>query len=244
MTVLSLRILVPLTALLLAGCGAKTDDDAQLNALDNELAAMNEARPAQDPQLAEALAGQIMVDPGLTQTSNANAVRPPNRPDSDQVPVLPPPGDPVDPRTLKSAPKAVEDCPECRASGKALTLAALAGQQAGNGPCLAGLRYSAGWAARLPASFAIYPGGRVSEAAGNDANGCGLRIVSFRAGGGVDKVVDYYFTRATAAGYDAEHKRDGALHVLGGTRGAAAYIVYATARTDGGTVVDLIVKGG
>lgn len=238
------RILIPLTALLMAGCGAKTDDDAQLNALDNELAAMNEARPAQDPQLAEALAGQIMVDPGLTQSSNANAVRPPNRPASDQVPVLPPPGDPVDPRTLTSAPKASTDCPECRASGKALTLAALAGQQAGNGPCLAGLRYSADWTARLPAGFAIYPGGRVSEAAGNGANGCGLRIVSFRAGGAVDKVVDYYFTRATANGYDAEHKRDGTQHVLGGTRGASAYIVYATARADGGTDVDLIVKGG
>lgn len=80
-----LRILIPLTCLLLAGCGGQSDDDAQLNALDNELAAMNDGQPAQDPQLAEALAGQIMVDPGLTQTSNANAVRPPNRPDSDRA---------------------------------------------------------------------------------------------------------------------------------------------------------------
>lgn len=46
-----------------------------------------------------------------------------------------------------------------------------------------------------------------------------MRIVSFRAGGPVDKVIDYYFTRATAAGYDADHKRDGAQHVLGGTQG-------------------------
>ena len=239
-----LRILIPLTCLLLAGCGGQSDDDAQLNALDNELAAMNDGQPAQDPQLAEALAGQIMVDPGLTQTSNANAVRPPNRPDSDQVPVLSPPGDPVDPRTLKSAPKASSDCPECRASAKALTLGALAGQQAANARCLAGLRYSAGWAGHLPAAFAVYPGSRLNEAAGNDAGGCHVRIVSFRAGGPVDKVIDYYFTRATAAGYDADHKRDGAQHVLGGTQGAAAYIVYATARRDGGTDVDLIVKGG
>lgn len=52
-----LRILIPLTCLLLAGCGGQSDDDAQLNALDNELAAMNDGQPAQDPQLAEALAG-------------------------------------------------------------------------------------------------------------------------------------------------------------------------------------------
>ena len=90
----------------------------------------------------------------------------------------------------------------------------------------------------------VYPGSRLNEAAGNDAGGCHVRIVSFRAGGPVDKVIDYYFTRATAAGYDADHKRDGAQHVLGGTQGAAAYIVYATARRDGGTDVDLIVKGG
>ncbi|MGE7205173.1 hypothetical protein ACQKJZ_05785 [Sphingomonas sp. NPDC019816] len=240
-----LRLLIPLTCLWLAGCDARSDDDAQLNALDNELTAMTDGgRPAQDPQLAEALAAQIMVDPGLTQSSNANAVRPPNRPDSDQVPVLPPPGDPVDARTLTAAPPAARDCPECRAATKAFTLAALAGQQAGNARCLASLRYSAAWANRLPDAFAVYPGGRVNEAAGNDADGCALRIVSFQAGGPVTKVVDYYHSRAKAAGYDAEHKRDGAQHVLGGTRGAAAYLLYAKARGGGGTDVDLIVKGG
>lgn len=240
----SLRALVSLACLSLVACGGPSDDDAQLNALDNELSALHDGQPARDPQLAEALAGQILVDPGLTQTSNANAVRPPDRPVTDQVPTLPPPADPVDARTLKSAPAAATDCPECRAAKSALTLGALAGQQARNARCLEGLRYSAGWATRLPQAFAVYPGSQLAEAAGNDAGGCALRIVSFRAGAPAAKLVDYYYTRATAAGFDAEHKRDGTQHVLGGTRGAAAYMLYATTRPDGGSDVDLIVRGG
>ena len=244
MMAMSRRILVPLGCLLLAGCGSGQDDDAQLNALDKELAAMNEGSPTRDPQLREALAGQIMVDPGLTQSANANAVRPPNQPVSDMLPSLPLPADPVDAKTLKSAPLAARDCPECRASAGAFTLAAKAGQQAGNTACVGGLRYSAGWAGRLPAALAVYPGGQVAEAAGNDAQGCALRIVSIRTSAPAAKVVDYYYTRASGAGYSAEHKMDGAQHVLGGTRGDAAYMIYATARAGGGTDVDLVVKGG
>ncbi|MET4896290.1 hypothetical protein RN629_03835 [Sphingomonadaceae bacterium jetA1] len=231
-------------ALMLAACGRAPDDDAQLNALDNELSAVHDGQPARDPKLAEALAGQILVDPGLTQTSNANAVRPPDRPVTDQVPTLPPPADPVDGRTLKTAPAATHDCSECRASKNALTLAALAGQQARNAQCLSGLRYSAGWANRMPPVFPVYPGSQLSEAAGNDAGGCAFRIVSFRAGGAADKVVNFYYSRAVAAGFDADHKRDGAQHVLGGSRQAAAYMIYATDRPDGGSDVDLIVRGG
>lgn len=236
-------LLIPLGCLLLAACGGKSDDDGQLNALDKELAAMNDGSPARDPQLREALAGQIMVDPGLTQTSNANAVRPPNRPASDMVPSMPLPIDPVDARTLKAAPAASRDCPECRASAGAFTLAAKAGQQAANAACLSGLRYSAGWAQRLPGAFAPYPGAQVAEAAGNDANACAFRIVSLRTAAPPAKVIDYYYTRASGAGYTAEHKMDGGQHVLGGTRGGAAYMVYATPR-DGGTDIDLVVKGG
>ena len=244
MMAMSRRILVPLGCLLLAGCGSGQDDDAQLNALDKELAAMNEGSPTRDPQLREALAGQIMVDPGLTQSANANAVRPPNQPVSDMLPSLPLPADPVDAKTLKSAPLAARDCPECRAAAAAFTLAAKAGQQSANAACVGGLRYSAGWAGRLPAALAVYPGGQVAEAAGNDAQGCALRIVSIRTSAPAAKVVDYYYTRASGAGYSAEHKMDGAQHVLGGTRGDAAYMIYATARAGGGTDVDLVVKGG
>lgn len=236
-------ILIPLGYLLLTACGGQSDDDAQLHALDNELAAMNDGSPARDPQLREALAGQIMVDPGLTQTANANAVRPPNRPASDKVPSMPLPADPVDPRTLKAAPAAARDCPECRASAGAFTLAAKAGQQVANAACLSGLRYSAGWAQRLPGAFAPYPGAEVAEAAGNDSHACAFRIVSLRTAASPAKVIDYYYTRASGAGYTAEHKTDGGQHVLGGTRGEAAYMVYATPR-DGGTDIDLVVKGG
>jgi hypothetical protein len=244
MMFMSRRNLLPLACLMLAACGGGQDDDAQLNALDKELTAMNDGSPTRDPQLREALAGQIMVDPGLTQSSNANAVRPPNQPASDMVPSLPLAADPVDPKTLKSAPLAARDCPECRASAGAFTLAAKAGQQPGNAACLSGLRYSAAWAGRLPAALAVYPASQVAEAAGNDAGGCALRIVSMRTSAPAAKVIDYYYTRAAAAGYSAEHKMDGAQHVLGGTRGAAAYMIYATARAGGGSDIDLVVKAG
>lgn len=94
------------------------------------------------------------------------------------------------------------------------------------------------------AGLCPYPGSRVAEAAGNDANGCGFRIVSLRTAAPAAKVIDYYYTRASGAGYSAEHKLDGAQHVLGGTRGQAAYMVYATAGPGGGTDIDLVVKGG
>ncbi len=113
--------------------------------------------------------------------------------------------------------------------GRGLHAGCQGGQQPGNAACLSGLRYSATWANRMPQAFAPYPGSRVAEAAGNDANGCGFRIVSLRTAAPAAKVIDYYYTRASGAGYSAEHKLDGAQRVLGGTRGQAAYMVYATA---------------
>ncbi|MEJ8628907.1 hypothetical protein P0F65_01320 [Sphingomonas sp. I4] len=234
--------LILLACLVLGGCGGRPDDDTQLNALDNELASMNDGNPARDPQLREALAGQIMVDPGLTQTSNANALRPPNRPPSDQLPSTPPPADPVDARTLKSAPQRLATARNAaprpvpirwrprRGSRPPMPRACRACATPPDGP------------SACP-SPCPYPGAQVAEAAGNDANGCALRIVSLRTAASPAKVIDYYYTKASGAGLSAEHKMDGTQHVLGGTGGNGAYIVYATPR-DGGTDIDLVVRGG
>ena len=63
-------------------------EEAELAKIDNQIAG-NEA----DPALSSALEDQIMVDPTLTQQSNRNAVRPPERPAQAQYPAGQPKGD-------------------------------------------------------------------------------------------------------------------------------------------------------
>lgn len=231
------RLLAPALLLLVAACARAPDRQEELNQLDRELTATNGA----DPAIAQALHDQIMVDPGLQQSSNANAVRPPSRPDSGATPPDLARPDPVDPATLRHAPAARTDCPQCRAHRQAFTLGALAAQ--GGGACPQ-LGYSAAWANRLPADLPLYPDARVTEAAGAAAGPCRLRAVSFRSSAAAAKLVDWYYTHATAGRYSAEHRTDGAMQVLGGTRGPDAYVVYVTPRAGGGADVDLVTNAG
>ena len=108
------------------------------------------------------------------------------------------------------------------------------------------MRYSARWAERLPADLPLYPDARVSEAAGSQGGNCAMRAVSFASSAPLQKVLDWYYTRATNAGYSAEHQADGNEHVLGGTRGRddGAFALFLTSRADGGTDVDLVANNG
>ncbi|WP_375402683.1 hypothetical protein [uncultured Sphingomonas sp.] len=235
-----------LLSVALLGCDRAAREPDELARLDRELAEAGDL--ARDPVAAAALGDQIMVDPQLTQQSNADAIRPPNRPDGGAVaPVdiaarpesAPPPG-------LTPAPATKADCPECRARDGALTLGALAERQrdARTRNCAPRIAYSAAWANRLPAAAALYPDARVIEAAGVDEPGCRLRVVTFRSSAPLQRVADWYGTTGRRAGYAAEHRVDGAVHVVGGTRGDAAYLAYLRARSDGGTDVDVIAGGG
>ena len=243
----ALRISLLALPLALMACDKTPAGQQDLNSLDAELTATGTGN-VRDPALTAALADQIMVDPTLAQSSNGNAVRPPPRPDSGAVP---PDGvaarlDQTDPASLKHAPEANADCPECKAAKGALTLGALAERQANarTAACAATLGYGAGWANRLPADLPLYPDARLSEAAGADSNGCRLRVVSFASNAAVGRLIDYYYTKATGAGYSAGHRTDGAQHVLGGTRGEEAYVVYVSARPGGGSDVDLVSNAG
>lgn len=232
----------PALLLLLAACGSAPEAQQQdLDALDRELADANSAGNARDPAIADAIGGQIMVDPTLAQSSNANAVRPAVRPDSGAVPLDVARPDPVDPATLRRAPAAKPDCPHCKAKAQAFTLGALAAQR--HADCAA-VSYSANWANRLPADLPLYPDARVIEAAGNAQGACRLRAVTFATSAAPTKVVDWYHTRATAARYSAEHRGDDAMRVLGGTRGGEAFIVYVSPRAGGGSDVDLVSNAG
>ena len=230
-----------LLTLALAACSKPPASQQDLDSLDRELTAGSGNQA--DPTLTAALRDQIMVDPALTQSANTNVVRPPSRPDPLSAPPAPvvPISDHVAAADLKPTPTAGRDCPRCRAADGALTLGELAKRQsAGQAACAQRVTYSAGWANRLPAAVPLYPDARVREAAGNDA--CGLRVVSFTSSAPVGRILDWYNARVSRAGYSVDHQASGAQHVLGGTRGDSAYVVYASAAPGGGSEIDLIVR--
>lgn len=241
----------------LAACGSRSDGERNLDSLDNELVDSGSGNATRDPALMSALQDQIMVDPTLAQQANNDAVRPPAQPYSGAVP---PDGmaattagaaattGAATSRTLKKTPAPAADCPQCEAARESLTLGALAARQKDKrtSNCAGTMRYSARWAQRLPADLPLYPDARVSEAAGSEQGSCALRAVSFATTASLQTVLDWYYTRATDAGYSAEHQADGSEHVLGGTRDrdGGAFALFLTGRSDGGTDVDLVANNG
>lgn len=230
----------------LAACGSQDEPANRIDRLDAELTQTNGASTAGDPALRAALQDQIMVDPALTQSANADAIRPPMQPVSGAVPPdlpLPPDGNTG---RLRTAPAASADCPLCAAARQSLTLGALAQRQGKrSADCAGNVTYSADWANRLPKAVPLYPGARVSEAAGADRPGCALRVVSFASAAPPQRLLDWYFTRTTEAGYTAQHQAEGTQHVLAGKHpSGGAFFATMTPRKGGGTDVDLMADGG
>lgn len=220
--------------LLLAGCGgASAADD----------------RPPSDPALGEALAGQLMVDPALASQNQAlagmsgggaaSAGIPPEQTGPEAVAGAMAEATQLAGGTLRAAPPPLSG-PERK---QGVTAGQLAASLPGGRPCANALAYSAVWAARLPEALAIYPRGHVQEAAGVDREGCALRAVAFVTPVAVADVIDFYYTRATAAGYTAEHRSEGPDDVLAGARASASYELRIRKRDDGLTAVDLVTAG-
>ncbi len=201
--------------LALAGCGnAPPPDD--LAAIDNELIAN-----AVDPALTSALQDQLSVDPTLAQQANPNSARPPEAPVQAQYPADLNPG---------------QDGAQTRTAGGTAPPPSAAA-------CGRGFDHGNEWANRMPAEFPAYPGGRLTEAAGNEHGGCHMRVVSFTTGDPPQRVIDRYRGLATGAGYSAEQQQRGDDLVLGGTRGESAYYLIATPQGNGADV-SLIVNNG
>lgn len=231
---------LPIIALvLLAACNRQPAARQDLDDLDRALAGNRD-----DPAVRAALNAQIAADPGLTQMANANALRPAAQPRSGALPATDIAARAVSAKIgpLAHAPAASGGCAACAAAKGALTLGELATRQHGRG-CATRLRYSAVWSTRLPADLPLYPDARVIEAAGVDGNGCRLRVVSFESAASVERVIDWYYTQGTRAGYSADHEADEAQHVLGGTRGDAAFVAYVSA-TGAGSSVDFVSNAG
>jgi len=208
-----------------------------------------------DPAMAGSLGEQIMLDPDLAGANRANnAAAVPSADGSI-------PAEQMTAEALASArgqalklvggPGAMKKAPEARVANgtlpadSELTAAArAAAAPAGEADCAAKARYTAEWAAKLPAAFPVYPRGAVQEAAGTDDGACALRVVNFTTPVPLSEVIDFYYTRASAAGFTAQHIVDGEDNVLGGTKGQASYVVYARRLKGGGTSVDLVTSGG
>ena len=244
----ALFLLLPFAATL-AACG-KGGDSAQTDtaAIDAALTG-NVAASAGDPALTAALRDQIMVDPALVQQANDDTVRPPTQPEAGAVPTdgiaVAAMAKVPDQPGIGSAPSPSKDCPQCAVARQTLTIGALAQKQGGRpGQCASRVSYATGWANRLPAALPLYPDARVAEAAGTDGNGCALRIVSFASATPMQRLIDFYYSKASAAGFDAGHQANGGEHVLAGkSRSGAAFLAVFRSRRDGGTDVDLMADG-
>lgn len=248
-------------ALALGACGtqgfggesdAEAIDEAILGEADNS-----------DPALTTALEDQIMVDTDLAGQSNRNAALPNDAVSGQPVPDTFGASREMQARAqqaisedrLLSAPAArqatEEDCGNCDGASAArgeTTLGELASDgNSGGASCAAGdVTYSLAYADRMPAAFRPYPRSEIIEAAGNDAADCRLRVVSFRSGADMERLIDWYYTRAIRTGYSSEHLLRHGDNVLGGYRGrdeAAYYIIFAT-QPGGGTNVDIVANNG
>jgi hypothetical protein len=172
-----------------------------------------------DPAVTSALNDQILVDENLTAQSNRNAARPSPTPAAATYPP---------------------------ADGPSATPKAAAAMGAGTG-CSdpARFHYNKGWAGKLPPSFPVYPGGRITEAAANNSSGCSTRVVTFTVADDWQRILDWYHTRAVRAGYSSEHQLRDGDHVLAGANESdkGAFYLIVTPRANGSEVA-LIANNG
>lgn len=255
-------------ALALAACGTGGDRSNELAALDEELI----GNASEDPALTAALEDQIMVDPDLAQQSNRHAALPGSPQTGAPVPDTMRTSATMQREAqraiaegrLLTAPaptRAEQGCTDCAASREVnygysagrgeTTLGALAERQGraaprGGAECRQNVVYGMQWADLMPRAFTVYPGAEVIEAAGKNEAHCRLRVVSFAASAPMERLINWYYTRAVRTGYSAEHQIRNGNHVLGGYRErdeGAFFIIFAN-HPNGGTAVDIVANNG
>lgn len=222
---MNVRLIVAVAPIaLLAACGGASDDATRGDAM--------------DPASERALNDELMTDPDLAGSDEAipdidkslQAIEAARARAAELVggggKLRPAPA----PRQLAA------DAPDT----DAMRAAAIAAVKPGGANCAESAEYSSAWAARLPAAFPVYPHGNTLEAAGTDQGDCALRVVSFLTPVALADVLSFYTTRAIDAGYGAEHALKAGDNVLSGTRGRAAYVIYARRLPQGVTQVDLV----
>jgi hypothetical protein len=83
----------------------------------------------------------------------------------------------------------------------------------------------------------------VHEAAGTDEGPCRLRVVNFTTPVPLGEVMDFYYTRAMEQGFTVQRIMQGGDDVLGGTRDARSFMVFARRIAGGQTSIDLVTTG-
>lgn len=221
---------------LLAACSDKADD-----------AAPDEMDPASEQALNE----DLMTDPDLAGSNEANAAL--SGSSDGSLPTIN-----RSPEAIASARSravqmvggadALKPAPTPRAlSGtdsptRAMTQAARAAVSPGGLNCAEQVQHTTSWAAKLPPAFPVYPRGSTIEAAGSDTGSCALRVVTFRTPVPLDDVLAFYNTRALGDGFGVEHVTMGGDNILSGTKGEAAYVVYGRRLPSGLTEIDLVTS--
>ncbi|HEY1606296.1 MAG TPA: hypothetical protein VGF77_11950 [Allosphingosinicella sp.] len=110
-------------------------------------------------------------------------------------------------------------------------------------PCAAvPLDSNPAWAQRLPPEFPLYPGAKLTEAAGTDAAPCRLRAVILATADPWDRVLGFYQAQAVRAGYDVGRQARDGDRILAGTHGDQAFYLIASPKGQG-TEISLIVDG-
>ncbi|MDB5724263.1 MAG: hypothetical protein JWQ16_1017 [Novosphingobium sp.] len=205
-----------------------------------------EAPTQLDPAIVAALADPLMIDPDLASQNGGNAAIALDT--FGAVPL-----DDASPEAIAAA-KAdaarlaggmIKTAPDAAESGPTPAPALTAGQLAAALPalpagCIDSLRYGYAWAASMPPALPIYPRGHVQEAAGSTA--CGVRAIVFTTPVEASAVIDFYFTRAGAAGFSAERRSQGEVDALSGRRGAAAFVVRVRSGANGLSQVELATR--
>jgi len=219
---------------LLAACGGPEQD---------------EAKPESDPALTGALEDEIMTDAELSGEAGAAAATadgielPPELRSPEAIAAAKQEAAKKADGTLQSAPQAASGRAASLVQGAATAARVVEQSKLASTDCAARVNYSASWANRLPDALSVYPRGAVQEAAGSDEAGCAIAVVNFVTPVDVRDVIDYYYTRTRKAGYGAEYHVDGSEHVLGGKKGAKAYLVSVRKLENGLTGVDVIASG-
>lgn len=226
---MDLRFALACMALALAGCSGSEEP----------------APPPQqpvDPAIAGALADQILIDPDLVGQNEAAAVA--YVPTGEGgVPTLDIGTDAIqrareEAVAMVGGPSALRRAPEPAADPAALIAAG------GSTPaCAQKAQYTMAWAAKLPEAFPVYPRGAVQDAAGSDGEGCALRVVNFQTPVPLGDVLDFYYTRALAAGFSAERARQDSDELLAGRLAGSTFILFARRLPSGATEVDLVTSG-
>jgi len=172
-----------------------------------------------DPEIADALNDQILVDGNLDNQSNRNAARTRPGPTNARYPASDSPG-----------------------SGGGAGATAALGRNCADP---ARFHYNLGWARRLAPNFPLYPGGRVTEAAANNSSGCSTRVVTFTTADDWQRILDWYHTKAVRAGYTSEHQLRDGDHVLAGAneKDNGAFYLIVTPKPKGSEVALIANKG-